>query len=49
MTVEPVDEYDCNTAPPTVDEVRDIRRRLRNNKVPGENAIPAEAMPDVFA
>ncbi|CAE1287132.1 unnamed protein product [Acanthosepion pharaonis] len=52
VSVEPTDEYDCNTAPPTVDEVRDILRHLRNNKAPGEDGIPAEvynAVPDVFA
>ncbi|CAE1235515.1 unnamed protein product [Acanthosepion pharaonis] len=51
VAVEPTDEYDCNAAPPTVDEVRDILRHLRNNKAPGENGIPAEvykAVPDVF-
>ena len=52
MAIEPADEYDCNTAPPTVDQIHDILRRLRNNKALGEVGIPAEvykAMPDVFA
>ena len=39
VTVKPADEYDCNTAPPTVDEVCDILRRLCNNKAPGEDGI----------
>ena len=52
VAVDPVEEYDCNTALPKVDEVHDILRRLRDNKAPGEDGIPAEvykAMPDVFA
>ena len=51
VAVEPADEYDCNTAPQMVDEVRDIQCCLRN-KAYGEDGIPAEvykAMPDVFA
>ena len=48
VTVEPADEYDWNTALPSVDEVRYILRRLRN-KAPGGDGIPAEAIPDVFA
>ena len=51
-TVELTYEYDCITAPPTVDEVRDILHRLRNNKAPGKDRIYAEVnkiMPDVFA
>ena len=52
VTVELADGYDCNTAPPTVDEVRDILQRLRSKKAPDEDSIPAEvnkAMPDVSA
>ncbi|CAE1309668.1 Craniofacial development protein 2 [Acanthosepion pharaonis] len=49
VAVEPTDEYDCNTAPPTIDEVRDILRHLCNNKDPGEDSIPAEVYKAVFA
>ena len=49
VAVEPADEYDCNTAPPTVHEIRDILLCQRNNKAPGEDGILAEAIPDVFA
>lgn len=33
VAVELTDEYDCNTAPPTVDEVRDILCHLCSNKL----------------
>ncbi|CAE1265741.1 unnamed protein product [Acanthosepion pharaonis] len=44
VAVEPTDEYDCNTAPPTVDEVRDIMRHLRNNKAPDLSSDWSEAI-----
>ena len=42
VKVHLADEYGCNTKPPTLHEVRDVLQRLRNNKAPGEDGIPAE-------
>ncbi len=34
--------YECKSDSPTVDEIRAIIQRLKNNKSPGEDALPPE-------
>ncbi|CAI9729465.1 Hypothetical predicted protein [Octopus vulgaris] len=36
--------YDCQTAPPTLEEVLAVIRKLNNNKAAGEDNIPAEIL-----
>ena len=45
-------EYECNTDLPTVEEIREVLKHLKNNKAPGEDGILPELLkscPDIVA
>ncbi len=43
-----VPTYECNSDTPTVDEIRAIIQRLKNNKSPGEDSLSSKILQAVF-